>query len=208
MTSPNMFQGFTTSVPAAPTPNLFAPWSQSTFNPQTTQPAQSTQPSQSSMPSFGSVFPSPVFGAAQQPSSTQQSTTTQQSSNNQDKGQIIQCLSESKNVQLAILAELKTLNQKVSQSPQFGNQLQVTTPQFTTLTPKPSHNAFCNGCNKQGITGIRYKCLICADYDLCEECESKMFPVHDATHPFAKIKDQQQFNLIMEKKPQVFGASK
>lgn len=32
--------------------------------------------------------------------------------------------------------------------------------------------------------GIRYKCVVCPDFDLCERCESKTS--HD--HPFLKIK--------------------
>ena len=30
----------------------------------------------------------------------------------------------------------------------------------------------CDGCN-QPICGLGYRCLVCPDYDLCEECENK-----------------------------------
>ena len=28
----------------------------------------------------------------------------------------------------------------------------------------------CDMCKKQNIVGLRYKCVVCPDYDLCEEC--------------------------------------
>jgi hypothetical protein len=37
--------------------------------------------------------------------------------------------------------------------------------------------------------GIRYKCAVCADFDLCEDCES-LNESHD--HPFLKIKNPKQ----------------
>jgi len=43
----------------------------------------------------------------------------------------------------------------------------------------------CDGCGS-GISGIRYKCSVCPDYDLCQTCEAKG-GVHEATHPFLKI---------------------
>jgi len=43
----------------------------------------------------------------------------------------------------------------------------------------------CDGCGS-GISGIRYKCSNCPDYDLCQACESKG-GVHDASHVFLKI---------------------
>ncbi|KAL8785885.1 MAG: hypothetical protein Q9213_003117 [Squamulea squamosa] len=44
----------------------------------------------------------------------------------------------------------------------------------------------CNSCNAMPICGIRYRCMNCPDYDLCEQCES--LQVHDKTHVFYKIR--------------------
>lgn len=38
-------------------------------------------------------------------------------------------------------------------------------------------NVICDGCDKE-IFGYRYKCLECADYDLCMECEPKLHNHH------------------------------
>jgi len=45
----------------------------------------------------------------------------------------------------------------------------------------------CDGCNTHPITGVRYKCTVCRDYDLCAACESK--DLHPATHALLKIKE-------------------
>jgi hypothetical protein len=43
----------------------------------------------------------------------------------------------------------------------------------------------CDGCNVEPIRGVRYKCSVCSNYDLCQGCESKN--VH-SEHPFLKIR--------------------
>jgi len=46
----------------------------------------------------------------------------------------------------------------------------------------------CDGCNTSPITGVRYKCSVCPDYDLCEACEAKGAAVHPAHHALIKIR--------------------
>ena len=37
----------------------------------------------------------------------------------------------------------------------------------------------CDACGKNPIQGVRFKCAICPDYDLCEDCEKKgVHPEH------------------------------
>jgi hypothetical protein len=47
------------------------------------------------------------------------------------------------------------------------------------------HDAHCDSCGCHPIRGIRYKCLHCADYDLCSYCDRAR---HDASHVFAELR--------------------
>lgn len=47
------------------------------------------------------------------------------------------------------------------------------------------YGVVCDGCGN-GIVGIRYKCSVCDDYDLCQTCEAKG-GIHEPNHPFLKI---------------------
>lgn len=117
---------------------------------------------------------------------------------NSDKGQILACLNESKNVQVAILQQLQSMNEKIGQQ-----QPNVLHPQAVSF--KPTHvGVFCNVCSKNNIMGARYKCLFCKDFDMCEECEAKTINGHDSSHVFIKIKDSNAFNSKMSTKPTLF----
>ena len=59
----------------------------------------------------------------------------------------------------------------------------------------------CKSCNQNPIKGLRFKCMHCADYDLCFNCyvtinTSNNSTVHDATHHFLCIKNTTEYNLL------------
>lgn len=79
------------------------------------------------------------------------------------------------------------------QEQQQQPQLQQSQPKSEHTIPsehqgKPYHEGFlCDGC-KGEIYGIRYRCLVCDNYDLCETCEKK--GVHSETDHDFKIIDK------------------
>jgi hypothetical protein len=44
----------------------------------------------------------------------------------------------------------------------------------------------CDHCQQKPITGVRFKCQVCPDYDLCAACETKN--VHPLDHPLIKMR--------------------
>lgn len=61
--------------------------------------------------------------------------------------------------------------------------------------PKPKEGphhtgVICDGCNFE-IYGVRYKCLVCPDYDLCSSCEKKGEHVD---HNMVTIRDPQNYS--------------
>lgn len=64
-----------------------------------------------------------------------------------------------------------------------------------TVISQPQHyGVYCDGhhCSTKGycswIVGVRYKCAICPDFDLCAACEASPTNKHNPTHPLIKLK--------------------
>ncbi len=55
-----------------------------------------------------------------------------------------------------------------------------------------THQAQCSGCQKFPIIGARYQCLVCLDFNFCEECEENK----DHIHPFVKLRRKEQQNFL------------
>jgi len=64
---------------------------------------------------------------------------------------------------------------------QAQQQMQAEFPRQNLAT---HHGISCDGCDMSPIVGVRYKSVLRADYDLCEECEKE----HDPKDPLIKIK--------------------
>ena len=46
-------------------------------------------------------------------------------------------------------------------------------------------NISCNSCTKHGIAGLRWKCAVCPNYDLCSNCYHA--DKHDLSHNFVRF---------------------
>jgi hypothetical protein len=85
-----------------------------------------------------------------------------------------------------------SVNQAKTPQNQKSSQLAPETqpaPKFQPSSEKDDmvhRYVVCDSCSQNPIVGVRYKCSVCTDYDLCEKCEAKT-GIHDASHPFLKI---------------------
>jgi hypothetical protein len=62
-------------------------------------------------------------------------------------------------------------------------------------------NCFCDGCGNGAFSGFRYTCIVCPDFDLCEQCEGlelEFKPLRGVLHkrfkhPMVKIQNSIKF---------------
>ncbi|XP_059488971.1 CREB-binding protein-like [Neocloeon triangulifer] len=83
--------------------------------------------------------------------------------------------------ELKLCLEQKDVPQKL-QAKITPNPTSSAPPQKTKTIPAVHTNIKCNECKKE-IKGIRYRCVVCVDYDICHPCELKS--VHE--HPMLKL---------------------
>lgn len=53
--------------------------------------------------------------------------------------------------------------------------------------PTRHTGVICDGCQERDFEGMRYRCLICPDFDLCQACYSQRTSIHP-NHPFEAIR--------------------
>ncbi|KAI1301242.1 E3 ubiquitin-protein ligase MIB2 [Halotydeus destructor] len=59
-------------------------------------------------------------------------------------------------------------------------------------------NIVCHSCHKQGIFGMRWKCFVCPNYDMCTNCY--MADKHDLDHPFVRYETSTSAGVQMPKR--------
>lgn len=60
---------------------------------------------------------------------------------------------------------------------------------FEFIPERTHEGVTCDGCGKSNFVGIRHKCNICYDYDLCDECfvNGITSKSHVGSHPMKNI---------------------
>jgi len=98
------------------------------------------------------------------------------------------------NITKAVVDQVKK-NMEAMRDELMKKTIEETAKAFELLNKSGDHKndtvhrgVTCNSCGVFPIVGNRYKCTVCYDYDLCDECEAKTGEEH--THPLIKYKKQ------------------
>jgi len=84
---------------------------------------------------------------------------------------------------------------RASKHPTAHPLLKILASAPTPVPPTPAEvrheGVQCDGCGKLPITGVRFQCTECRDYDLCATCESRGVTTHahKATHALLKHRE-------------------
>lgn len=95
-------------------------------------------------------------------------------------------------IQAELQSQSKEIFREILKAPIDG--VEESKDSATTSKKLTVHNSVeCDGCGMAPISGIRYKCSVCKDFDYCSNCEERL--THD--HPFLKIKSPENVPDVM-----------
>ena len=73
-----------------------------------------------------------------------------------------------------------------------------------SLVKTTHHGIKCNKCGKEPIIGYRYKCTVCNNFNLCDECESQNSETEEHKHNFIKMRNEEKIKeKEKEQKPNI-----
>ena len=107
--------------------------------------------------------------------------------NNQEENKIIIEDEFSKNIEDIISANIENIKDDIIHSI-ILEQSKIQQNSKMRKAPKNRYvheNYICNICEESPIKGIRYHCIECMDFDICEKCEA----IINHPHPLYKIKN-------------------
>ena len=94
-----------------------------------------------------------------------------------------------KNIENIITSNIENIKEEIIQSILIENSKIQQNSKMNKKGPQNNYiheNYFCNMCGASPIKGIRYHCLECNNFDLCEKCEA----IINHEHPLYKIKKE------------------
>jgi len=115
---------------------------------------------------------------------------------------LLQAKTYSKEQLQVLAASLKEFKDPAIQ--QVSSLLRSLSTKIESISNETVHSAWCDGCKKQ-ITGVRYKCGNCADFDLCEACEAMR--THNADHIFLKLYSPLLYKEMKPLLPSLYAAA-
>lgn len=88
------------------------------------------------------------------------------------------------NLNLKLQNQIKELNEKLSYQNSQESQVYQSKPSSNKVSVQTVHmGVTCNKCKKSNFVGKRYKCLVCEDFDVCQDCEES----HVHGHPMIRM---------------------